>query len=169
MSGLKKWFRENWVDIGAPKKGGGYEKCGRAKADGSGRPYPKCVPAAKAASMSASQRRSAVIRKRAAGNVGPKPTNVKTIKASEGKMLKGKQKKLDANKDGKITGEDFSMLKKSKKVRMQKKDAMGGSPEGMMGGGMYNQPMGMEQGGMSITRGQNKNVQAKLVTFKGVF
>ena len=50
MSGLKKWFRENWVDIGAPKKGGGYEKCGRAKADGSGRPYPKCVPAAKAAS-----------------------------------------------------------------------------------------------------------------------
>jgi hypothetical protein len=34
---------------------------------------------------------------------------------------------------------------------------------------MYNQPMGMEQGGMSITRGQNKNVQAKLVTFKGVF
>ena len=37
MSGLDKWFKENWVDIGAPKKGGGYEKCGRAKADGSGR------------------------------------------------------------------------------------------------------------------------------------
>ena len=28
-SGLKKWFSENWVDIGAPKKGGGYKKCGR--------------------------------------------------------------------------------------------------------------------------------------------
>ena len=166
---LDKWFKEDWVDIGSPKKGGGYEKCGRKSANGSSRSYPKCVPAAKAASMTESQRRSAVIRKRAAGNVGPKPTNVKTIKASEGKMLKGKQKKLDANKDGKITGEDFSMLKKSKKVRMQKKDAMGESPEGMMGGGMYNQPMGMEQGGMSITRGQNKNVQAKLVTFKGVF
>ena len=166
---LDKWFKEDWVDIGSPKKGGGYEKCGRKSANGSSRSYPKCVPAAKAASMTESQRRSAVIRKRAAGNVGPKPTNVKTIKASEGKMLKGKQKNIDVNKDGKITGEDFSMLKKSKKVRMQKKDAMGESPEGMMGGGMYNQPMGMEQGGMSITRGQNKNVQAKLVTFKGVF
>jgi hypothetical protein len=168
MSGLDKWFKENWVDIGAPKKGGGYEKCGRAKADGSGRPYPKCVPAAKAASMSGSQRRSAVIRKRAAGNVGPKPTNVKTIKASEGKMLKGKQKKLDINNDGKISGDDFAMLKNSKKVRMQKKDAMGEAPEGMMGGGMYDQPMGMEHGGMSETRGQ-KNIQVKKSYFKGVF
>jgi hypothetical protein len=154
---LDKWFKEDWVDIGSPKKGGGYEKCGRKSANGSSRSYPKCVPAAKAASMTESQRRSAVIRKRAAGNVGPKPTNVKTIKASEGKMLKGKQKNIDVNKDGKITGEDFSMLKKSKKVRMQKKDALGESPEGMV------------KGGMSITRGQNKNVQATLVTFKGVF
>ena len=37
-------------------------------------------------------------------------------------MLKGKQKKLDVNKDGKISGDDFAMLKN---VRMQKKDAMG--------------------------------------------
>jgi hypothetical protein len=157
MSGLDKWFKEDWVDIGSPKKGGGYEKCGRKSANGSSRSYPKCVPAAKAASMTESQRRSAVIRKRAAGNVGPKPTNVKTIKASEGKMLKGKQKNIDVNKDGKITGEDFSMLKKSKKVRMQKKDAMGVSPEGMV------------EGGMSITRGQNEKVQSTLVKFKGVF
>ena len=157
MSGLDKWFKEDWVDIGSPKKGGGYEKCGRKSANGSSRAYPKCVPAAKAASMTESQRRSAVIRKRAAGNVGPKPTNVKTIKASEGKMLKGKQKKLDVNNDGKISGEDFSMLKKSKKVRMQKKDAMGESPEGMV------------EGGMSITRGQNEKVQSTLVKFKGVF
>ena len=154
---LDKWFKEDWVDIGSPKKGGGYEKCGRKSANGSSRSYPKCVPAAKAASMTESQRRSAVIRKRAAGNVGPKPTNVKTIKASEGKMLKGKQKKLDVNKDGKITGDDFSMLKNSKKVRMQKKDAMGVSPEGMV------------DGGMSITRGQNEKVQSTLVKFKGVF
>ena len=154
--GLNKWFNEKWVDIGSPKKGGGYESCGRKSANDSNRAYPKCVPAAKAASMSGSQRRSAVIRKRAAGNVGPKPTNVKTIKASEGKMLKGKQKKLDINNDGKITGDDFSMLKNSKKVRMQKKDAMGEAPEGMM------------HGGMSETRGQ-KNVQVKKSYFKGVF
>jgi hypothetical protein len=151
---LDKWFKEDWVDIGSPKKGGGYEKCGRKSANGSSRSYPKCVPAAKAASMTESQRRSAVIRKRAAGNVGPKPTNVKTIKASEGKMLKGKQKKLDVNNDGKISGDDFAMLKKSNKVRMQKKDAMGESPEGMRKGGM--------------ARGQ-KNIQIKKVPFRGIF
>jgi hypothetical protein len=36
-------------------------------------------PLAKARAMSESQRRSAVQRKRAAGNTGPKPTNVKTL------------------------------------------------------------------------------------------
>ena len=37
------------------------------------------VKVAKARAMSKGQRRSAVARKQAAGNVGPKPTNVKTI------------------------------------------------------------------------------------------
>ena len=78
--GLVKWFEENWVDIGSKKKGGGYEKCGRKSAKGSKRKYPKCVPASKAASMTAAQKRSAVKRKRAkAQGVGGKPTNVKTI------------------------------------------------------------------------------------------
>ena len=30
-SGLKKWFSQEWVDIGSPKKGGGFAKCGRSK------------------------------------------------------------------------------------------------------------------------------------------
>jgi hypothetical protein len=78
--GLKEWFRQDWVDIGAKKKGGGFKKCGRKSASGSKRAYPKCVPAAKAASMTESQRRSAVARKRSkAQGVGGKPTNVKTI------------------------------------------------------------------------------------------
>ena len=73
--GLTKWFKkEKWVDISAPKKGGGYEKCGRSKAKGSKRGYPKCVPSAKAKSMTKSQIRSAVKRKRA----NPK-SKVKTI------------------------------------------------------------------------------------------
>ena len=78
--GLDKWFKQKWVDIGSKKKGGGHKKCGRPKqkADAK-RKYPKCVPAAKAARMSDSQKRSAVSRKRAAGNIGPKPTNVKTF------------------------------------------------------------------------------------------
>ena len=43
------------------------------------RKYPKCVPLAKARRMTEGQRRSAVARKRAAANVGPKPTNVRTF------------------------------------------------------------------------------------------
>ena len=75
--GLRKWVSEKWVDIGAPKKKGKYQPCGRSK--GSKRKYPKCVPLAKARSMSTSQKASAVKRKRAAGNTGPKPKNVKTF------------------------------------------------------------------------------------------
>ena len=62
--GLAKWFKQDWVDIGSKKKGGGFAKCGRSKlkADRK-RKYPKCVPAAKAARMTESQRRSAVKRK----------------------------------------------------------------------------------------------------------
>ena len=84
--GLKEWFKEKWVDISAPKKGGGYKSCGRKSASGSKRKYPKCVPAAKAARMTDSQKRSAVVRKRSkAQGVGGKPTNVKTIlKADQG-------------------------------------------------------------------------------------
>ena len=79
-SGLKKWFDQKWVDIGSKKKGGGYKPCGRKSASGSKRKYPKCVPASKAASMTESQKRSAVSRKRSkAQGVGGKPTNVKTI------------------------------------------------------------------------------------------
>jgi len=77
QGGLRKWVAEKWVDIGAPKKNGKYQPCGRQK--GSKRKYPKCVPLAKASSMTAGQKASAVKRKRAASNTGPKPTNVKTI------------------------------------------------------------------------------------------
>ena len=78
--GLDKWFKQDWVDIGSKKKGGGFAKCGRSKqkADAK-RKYPKCVPRAKANRMTESQRRSAVSRKRKAGNPGGKPTNVSTF------------------------------------------------------------------------------------------
>ena len=54
MSGLKKWLDEKWVDIGAPKKNGKYQPCGRQK--GSKRKYPKCVPLAKATRMTKGER-----------------------------------------------------------------------------------------------------------------
>ena len=79
-NGLDKWLKKKWVDIGSKKKDGSFAKCGRSKqkADAK-RKYPKCVPLAKATRMSDSQRASAVRRKRAASNTGPKPTNVKTF------------------------------------------------------------------------------------------
>ena len=88
--GLDKWFKQDWVDIGSKKKGGGFAKCGRAKQKKDAkRKYPKCVPRAKANRMTEGQRKSAVSRKRAkAQGVGGKPTNVKTFanrkKAAEG-------------------------------------------------------------------------------------
>jgi len=79
--GLRKWVQEKWVDIGAPKKDGKYQPCGRKKTKGSKRKYPKCVPLAKANKMSASQKTSAVKRKREKKQgVGGKPTMVKTFK-----------------------------------------------------------------------------------------
>jgi len=86
--GLKKWFSEKWVDIGSKKKDGSYQECGRKSASSSKRKYPKCVPAAKAARMTDSQKRSAVARKRSRSQgVGGKPTNVKTF-ASKGAFTK---------------------------------------------------------------------------------
>jgi hypothetical protein len=93
--GLKKWFSQNWVDIGSKKADGTFAKCGRSKlkADKK-RKYPKCVPLAKARRMSESQRRSAVRRKRAkAQGVGGKPTNVKTF-ADNGKFIVKPRKKF---------------------------------------------------------------------------
>jgi len=77
-NGLKKWFSEKWVDIGARKKDGSYQECGRKSASSSKRKYPKCVPLAKATRMTKSQKASAVKRKRAAPNTGPKPSNART-------------------------------------------------------------------------------------------
>jgi len=105
MGDLKKWVDQKWVDIGAPKKDGKYQPCGRKSASGSKRKYPKCVPLAKATRMTSSQKASAVKRKRAAGNPGGKPTNVSTFakrkKAMTGGYM-GSFIKLDV--DGKTFG-----------------------------------------------------------------
>ena len=76
--GLRAWVAKKWVVIGAPDGKGGYKPCGRKKGE-KRKGYPKCVPLAKARAMSKGQKRSAVARKRAAGNPGGKPTNVSTF------------------------------------------------------------------------------------------
>jgi len=93
QGGLTKWFKEKWVDISRPKKGGGYMPCGRKKA--SSKKYPKCVPASKAARMTKKQKESAIRRKRRAGNPGGKPKMVSTYvkKARKGKMRRGGKKR----------------------------------------------------------------------------
>ena len=96
-NGLDKWFKQKWVDIGSKRKDGSFAKCGRSKQKKDAkRKYPKCVPLAKARRMSEGQRKSAVARKRAAANVGPKPTNVATFakrkKAANGGMIKQAQR-----------------------------------------------------------------------------
>ena len=91
--GLTKWFKQDWVDIGSKKKGGGFAQCGRSKQKKDAkRKYPNCVPRAKAARMTESQRRSAVARKRSKPQgVGGKPTNVRTF---------AKRKKNATNRKG---------------------------------------------------------------------
>ena len=86
-NGLDKWFKQKWVDIGSKRKDGSLQSVAvQNKKKNAKRKYPKCVPLAKARRMTEGQRRSAVARKRAVANVGPKPTNVKTFK--ERKQLK---------------------------------------------------------------------------------
>ena len=86
QGGLRKWFKQRWVNIAKKKKGGGHPECGTS---GSKRGYAKCVPAAKASSMSDKEKRSAVSRKRAAqtqagrggkdtGTAGKAPIRVST-------------------------------------------------------------------------------------------
>ena len=82
---LKEWFgkgpKGDWVDIGAPKKKGKFQACGRKSTKTSKRKYPKCVPRSTARSMSKGQIKSAVARKRAkAQGVKGKPTMVRTFK-----------------------------------------------------------------------------------------
>ena len=87
---LRDWFREKWVNLAKKKKDGGYEECGTS---GKSKGYAKCVPAAKAASMSKDEIKSAIRRKRLAQSKagrpgkeqpgqGNKPIMVKTFKES---------------------------------------------------------------------------------------
>lgn len=55
--GLGKWFGERWVDIKTGKE------CGRSGSEKSKRGYPACRPAATAAKMTASEKKSMASRK----------------------------------------------------------------------------------------------------------
>ena len=65
QGGLRKWFKQKWVNIGKKDKSGKHPECGTS---GDKKGYAKCVPASKAASMSKKEKESAVSRKRSAQN-----------------------------------------------------------------------------------------------------
>ena len=115
MGDLKKWVDQKWVDIGAPKKDGKYQPCGRKSSTGSKRKYPKCVPLAKATRMTSSQKASAVKRKRAAGNPGGKPTNVATFakrkKAADGGSMNSMMRQAQKNYTGSYVSGDLGGVK----------------------------------------------------------
>lgn len=81
---LGKWLKQNWVDISRKNKDGTHPPCGasagKKERKGGSAKYPKCRPARSAAAMSKGEKRSAVIRKRKAGNPGGSPTMVATFK-----------------------------------------------------------------------------------------
>ena len=54
---LKKWFKEEWVDVKTGKP------CGRKSATKSKRPYPSCRPKAVAAKMTSGEKASSSRRK----------------------------------------------------------------------------------------------------------
>ena len=78
--GLRNWVAQRWVDIANRRSDGSYPPCGRSKGE-KRKNYPKCVPLAKARSMSSGQRRAAVSRKKKAerkARKGKRPNYAKT-------------------------------------------------------------------------------------------
>jgi len=73
---LKKWFKEEWVDLKTGKA------CGRKSAKGdSKRPYPSCRPKAVAAKMTKAEKASSTRRKTG-------PTKIKHKVTASGKRRK---------------------------------------------------------------------------------
>ena len=147
--GLKKWFGKgkggNWVDISAPKEGGGFEKCGRKSASDSDRGYPKCVPADQAAKMSKKEIASAVRRKRSKKQgVGGKPTNVATFAKDGGEIMRMKSKM--GTKGGAMGGKRKMKMPGGMKEGGAAKKGGKVAPKGMAKGGAMT-PKGMAKGG----------------------
>jgi hypothetical protein len=141
MAGLKTWFKQNWVDIGSKRKDGSFAKCGRSKQKKDAkRKYPKCVPLAKATRMSDSQRASAVRRKRAAGNTGPKPTNVKTFSKRKNARFGGLMSKMSDKPNPKMN----DMMKEAQR------NYKGSFIKGSLGGVKVSNPSYMKYYGRKV-------------------
>ena len=97
--GLRKWVKDNWVDIANKKPDGSYPKCGRS--GGEKRKIIQNTAHCKSRAMIKGQRAGAVRRKQAKANTGPTPSRAATFakKEKEGIMKKytiqnGRKKEL---------------------------------------------------------------------------
>ena len=80
---LKRWFKEDWVDVRTGKK------CGRRKGEKRGTPY--CRPSKRVSSktpkttkeMTAAEKRSRVAQKKRLGQPAGKPWRVKSLRRSK--------------------------------------------------------------------------------------
>ena len=76
---LKKWFKEDWVDVKTGKA------CGRKSATKSKRPYPSCRPKKVASKMTAAEKRSS-----SASKTGP--AKIKHAVTASGRRRKSTKK-----------------------------------------------------------------------------
>ena len=88
--GLQDWFKnEKWVDLRRPKKGGGYEACGRGNTSKGKKPV--CTPANKAKNLDKkerSQRLKEKAKKEKEPNPDKKPNVTKYSPGAGGKSNK---------------------------------------------------------------------------------
>jgi len=134
-TGLTKWYGENWVDLARSTDKDGnvikWHECGRPRA--SKRAYPKCVPLAKARSMSPEQRKSAIRRKREAERKAP-------LRSSSGGARSPKMVRT------KVKGNPDHKIKKVKKYVEKIEDKMHASSRGAAIGTVVGGVAGMALG-----------------------
>ncbi len=126
MGQLAEWRKQNWVRIGSTGKIEG--PCGTSK---SKKNPDRCLPAAKANSLSQSERAETAQKKKKAGAKGKTVVaNTKkarvSMKTGGTTMLKNR-KKADLDKDGKISSYEMKRgmaiekaMKKQNRVKMKK-------------------------------------------------
>ena len=111
MGQLKQWREQNWVRIGTDGSIKG--PCGTSK---NKKNPDRCLPKAKAQSLSKAERAKTARKKKAAGAKGKTVVaNTKKARVSVsrgGEMLKNKSK-ADLNKDGNISSYEMKRVKKA--------------------------------------------------------
>ena len=116
-SGLKRWYKEKWVDLNRPIKNSkgkivGYRSCGRNKVKGSKEKYPLCRPSKKITSKTPrtykSLSKSSILKAKRRKSKIKHTGNIKFVGGDDiKKILKGLKEHADRVKVGGISTENF--------------------------------------------------------------